>query len=180
MRGAIEELQEQIDEFPSPTLVLLLLDLQRGIGDDVAAEETAEVLRAIAALQEESGQDVDLEMALFEADEQVDPERAVALARQTQAVRPDNVFADDTMAWALFRAGELEQAAPFMDEALRLGSVEPLMRYHAAEIALANGDRDAAVDHLELALRDPWFSFRYRDRALALADELDVAAPTAP
>lgn len=81
-------------------------------------------------------------MALFEADEQTDPARGVALAERAQQVRPDNVFVDDAMAWALFRAG------------------------------------DTAIEHLELALRDPWFSFRHRDRALDLADELGVVRST--
>jgi len=175
---AISQLDALISEYPSPSLALLQLDLQRGSGDDEAADDTAELVRAISVLQEQSGQVVDLEMALFEADEQTDPARGVALAERAQQVRPDNVFVDDAMAWALFRAGDSSAAATFMEEALRLGSAEPLMRYHAAEIAMANGDGDTAIEHLELALRDPWFSFRHRDRALDLADELGVVRST--
>lgn len=178
--AAIAQLDTLISEYPSPSLIFLQVDLQRGSGDDAAADDTAELLRAISVLQEASGQVVDLEMSLFEADEQTDPARAVELAERTQEVRPENVFADDAMAWALFRSGDAAGASEFMDQALRLGSTEPLLRYHAAEIALANGDEEAAVEHLELALQDPWFSFRHRTRALALAEQLGVAAPTTP
>lgn len=175
--GAIAYLQDLVDEFPSPALVLLLHDLQRSVGAPGAAD-TAELVRAVAALQEESGQVVDLEMALFEADTDSAPGRAVELAERAQAARPDNVFVDDAMSWALFNAGDVDAAAGFADEALRLGSTDPLIRYHAAEIAAATGDRVEAAEHLTVALRDPWFSFLHRDRALTLATELGVAAPS--
>lgn len=174
--GAIADLQAGVDEFPVPTLVLLLHDLQRSIGSS-EADDSAELVRALAALQEESGQVVDLEMAIFEADEGTDPQRAVALAERAQRARPDNIFVDDAMAWASFRAGDTDAASTFMDEALRLGSTEPLLRYHAAEIAAAEGEIDEAAEHLTIALRDPWFSFQHRDRAIELAGELGVPAP---
>ena len=131
-------------------------------------------IRALASLQEASGQVVDLEMALFEADVAEDPDRAVTLARQAQAARPDNVFVDDAMAWALFRAGDADAALPFIEEALRLGSTEPSMRYHAAEILAAVGRSEDAAAHLTVAVQDPWFSFQHRERALELAAELGV------
>ena len=36
---------------------------------------------------------------------------------------------------------------------MRLGSREPVMRYHAGLIELAQGNREAARGHLEIALR---------------------------
>lgn len=177
--GAIDALEAIVEEFPSPPAVLLLHDLQAA-SDDPGADDTAELVRAVAGLQEASGQVVDLEMAIFEADAATDVDRALEFAEAAQQARPDNIFVDDAMAWSLFRAGDAGAAAPFMDEALRLGSTEPLIRYHAAEIALANGQREAAADHLEVALRDPWFSFQHRDRALDLADQLGlVVSPPA-
>ena len=171
--GAIADVQDLVDEVPSPSLLLLLHDLQAGSGAAGAAD-TAELVRAVASLQEASGQVVDLEMALFEADVADDPDRAVELARRAQAARPDNVFVDDAMAWALFRAGDVDAAVPFAEEALRLGTTEPSVRYHAAEILAAAGRTDEASEHLAVALRDPWFSFQHRDRALAFAAELGV------
>jgi predicted Zn-dependent protease len=176
--GAIEDLEGRTASFPTPSLLLLLHDLQVASGDPGAAD-TAELVRAIAALQEESGQVVDLEMAIFEADAGDDPDRAVELARRAQEARPDNVFVDDAMAWALFRAGDVDAAEGFAEQALRLGSTEPLLRYHAAEIMAAAGRNDEAADHLAVALRDPWASFQHHDRMLRLAGELGVAAAVA-
>lgn len=174
--GAIGDLQRLTDRMPAPSLLLLLHDVQAG-SRSPAADDTAELIRAVASLQEASGQVVDLEMAIFEADVAEDPDRAVDLARRAQAARPDNVFVDDAMAWALFRAGDTDAAVPFAEEALRLGTTEPLLRYHAAEILSAAGRVEEAAGHLGIALRDPWFSFQHHDRALDLAAELGISAP---
>jgi tetratricopeptide (TPR) repeat protein len=175
--GAVASLEAQVDRYPALAAVLLLADLQRAEGDVDDADDAAELVRAIAVLQEEAGQVVDLEMALFEADEGTDLARAVDLARRAYAARPDNVFVADALAWALFRSGDPAAARPFIDQALRIGTTEPSIRYHAAEIAAAAGDTAAAAEHVRLALVDPWSSFRHHDRLLALADELGVAPP---
>jgi hypothetical protein len=60
-------------------------------------------VRAVADLQGEQGQVVDLEMALFEADAG-EPARALELAQRAYDARPDNVFTTDALAWATFRA----------------------------------------------------------------------------
>ncbi len=172
--GAIADLQEQADAFPAPALLLVLVDLQRATADP-DADATAELIRAVASLQEAAGQVVDLEMALFEADEGTDPDRALAYARAAVQARPDNVFVEDAMAWASFRAGDTQIAVEQIGRALRLGTTEPLLRYHAAEIYAASGDPSRAAEQLSVALRDPWFSFRHRDRAFELAKQLGVA-----
>ena len=177
--GAMASLEAAVDEVPSPALLVVLHDLQVGSGADDDAADTAELIRAAAALQEAAGQVVDLEMAIFEADVATDPGRAVALARRAHDARPQNVFTADAMAWSLFRAGDVDGAVPFVEQALRLGTTDPALRYHAAEIMVASGRRTEAADHLAVALRDPWFSFQHRDRVLALADRLGVAAPEA-
>ena len=173
--GAVAAVEAQVDRFPALAAVLFLADLQRADGAAADAADAAELVRAIAALQEEAGQVVDLEMALFEADEGTDPDRAVELAERAYGARPDNIFVADALAWARFRAGDPAAARPLVDEALRLGSTEPSIRYHAAEITAALGDTAAATEHVRLALVDPWSSFRHHDRLLALAGELGVA-----
>ena len=175
--NAIRALEQVVDRFPAPEAVILLADLQalQGIG---AAEETYALVGAIAALQEEAGQVVDLEMAVFEADRGEDPARALELAARVHEARPDNVYAADALAWARLRAGDPAGAVAPLESALRLGTTDPLVRYHAAEVFVALGDTDRARTELSQALSaTPWFSFRHHDRAVALADELGVAVP---
>jgi predicted Zn-dependent protease len=76
------------------------------------------------------------------------------------------------------RAGDVAGAVEPMESALRLGTSDPLVRYHAAEVFLAMGDTDRARTELTQALSaTPWFSFRHHDRVVALADELGVTPP---
>jgi len=142
-------------------------DLRRRYGPDfqiVLASSGAEALTILAEfalrdrsialimsdLQADAGQVVDLEMALFEAD-RGNAERAEELARAASEARPDNVFTADALAWALHRSGKSAAALPYVARALRLGSVDTAVRYHAAVIAAAVGDEQAARQHLDRA-----------------------------
>lgn len=176
--AAISVLQSVVERFPAPEAVILLGDLQARLGRQAESVETYALVRAIAGLQEEAGQVVDLEMAVFEADQGDDPERALALARSAHEVRPDNVYVNDALAWALLRSGDAPAAVAPMEEALRLDSADPLVRYHAAEVFLAVGDTDRARTELAQALDGTaWFSVRHHDRLIDLAAQLGVTPP---
>ncbi|CAN5914740.1 hypothetical protein BH23ACT10_BH23ACT10_05750 [soil metagenome] len=178
--AAEEALSAVVERLPTPDAVTLLADVQRLQGDDAAAEANDELARTLSRLQAEQGQAVDLELALFEADRGDDPARAVTLARRASEERPDNVYAADALAWALARDGDVAEARRLLRDALRLGSVDPLVRFHAAWILARDGDTDAAREHLTfVAERNPWFSFALLDEAGELADELDVPRPPA-
>ncbi|HEV2766597.1 MAG TPA: hypothetical protein VGV63_02680, partial [Acidimicrobiales bacterium] len=156
--------------------VVLLGDLQSRMGDTADAAETYALVEAIANLQRDAGQVVDLELAIFLADQGADPPRALELAHDAHRLRPANVYVNDALAWALLATGDAAAAVAPMEEALRLGSADPLVRFHAAEVFLAAGDRDRAAADLAQALAGTaWFSFRYHDRALELAQRLGVA-----
>jgi tetratricopeptide (TPR) repeat protein len=176
--GAVSALQQLVDRRPTVDGLTLLAELQRLAGDAAAADETAALVRSVAALQESSGQVVDLEMALFEAD-QGDAATALRLARAAHAARPDNVFVNDALAWALLRSGDAAAAVPHVDRALRLGTADPLLRYHAAEVFAAAGDEARARSELQAVAATPSFSFCHLRAAGALADRLGVEAPPA-
>ena len=172
---AVELLVEVVDRFPAPEAVILIGDLQMRLGRTAEAAESYALVEAIASLQEDAGQVVDLEMAVFGADRGDDPPAAVELARRAYEQRPDAVYAADALAWALLRAGDPSAAAAPIEQALRLGTADPLVRFHAAEVFFALGDTGRARAELQQALAGtPWFSFRHHDRALALAGELGV------
>ncbi|HEV2766481.1 MAG TPA: tetratricopeptide repeat protein [Acidimicrobiales bacterium] len=175
LEEAVGVLEGVIERFPAPEAVVLLGDLQTRAGRSAEAAETYALVEAIAALQEDAGQVVDLEMAVFVADRGEDSARAVELARAAHQVRPANVYVNDALAWALLTAGDAPAAVAPMEEALRLGSADPLVRFHAAEVFLAVGDVDRARAELAQALGGTvWFSFRHHERALELAGQLDV------
>lgn len=179
--SALRLVSAVVERFPAPSALFLLADLQHAAGDEQGEQDTIELVRVTSQLQEEAGQVVDLELALFEADVADDPASAVELATAAHQARPDNVFAADALAWALHRAGDSAAALPFAEQATRLGTADPSLRYHAAEVFAAVGDDARAVEHLQAALTaGPSFSVRHEDAVAALARRLGVALPAAP
>jgi tetratricopeptide (TPR) repeat protein len=81
----------------------------------------------------------------------------VALAERELRIRRD-VYGWDAYGWTLYRLGRYEDARDAADEALRLGTRDARLLYHAGMISLALGDEDRARDELERALAiSPWF-----------------------
>ena len=52
----------------------------------------------------------------------------------------------------LYRTGQTREAAREIAKVITLGDRDPLYRFHAAAIALANGDRTSAAQHLAIVM----------------------------
>jgi len=157
-------LDDAIDHFgraaaivPLPEYVVALGDAQAAVGRDDDAAKSYDLARAEIQLFRAAGVVVDVDLALLEADHG-DPEVALSYAQAAYAATP-TIRAADAVAWALHRLGRDREAAMSSREALRLGSIDPILRYHAGSIAAALGDEVAARRDLEMALAtDPGFS----------------------
>jgi tetratricopeptide (TPR) repeat protein len=159
---------------PLPEYVIALGETLRASGDQSGADLQYDLARAQMTLFEAAGVVVDLEFALFETDHG-DAARAVQLAQTGYAATP-TVRAADALAWALHHAGRDHAAWNRAQEALRLGSLDPLVQYHAGVIAAALGDEAMARNHLELALStDPGFSATGAQDARAILGRLAPA-----
>ncbi len=126
---------------PVPAVVTALAEVQERAGDDEGLAETVALARTIATLQQEAGQTVDLELALFEASFG-DPAVAVELAQEAYEARPDNVFAAGSLAWALHQDGHVERARELAERASRLGTIDTAHELRMAEVL---GEEDPAV-----------------------------------
>src|SRR5262249_24061496 len=105
------------------------------------------------------------EKALFRADRGISPAETVEAARQALAVRP-GIHASDALAWALYQAGRYQEAQAASDQALRLGTRDSLIHFHAGMIAAQLDQTDRARAELSAALTlNPHFSVRWQDRA---------------
>ena len=98
-------------------------------------------------------------LAGYYADVARDGASAVTWARRDVELRP-HYSTDDALAWSLYVAGDIQEAARVSDRALASGIVDGHLYYHAATIKAAAGDADGAARWLEaLSQLNP----RYRD-----------------
>jgi tetratricopeptide (TPR) repeat protein len=153
-----------------PLVVIPLGDLYLQTDQPFLAEVAHRTLEKAARGQ--SAYDRDL--ALYYADHDKNLPEAVELAKQDLKVRQD-IYAHDTLAWALCKSQRYEEAAKAMTEALKLGTQDASLFYHAGLIYQGLGDRTKARTYLEKALAlNPHFSILQAERArkalTALAD----------
>ena len=178
-RGDYEEaasLYEQVvARQPSPEYVAALGDVYLAAGRQDEAARQFELVAAIDQLYKANGVNTDLQMAQFFADHDMRLEEALRQAREVYQGRP-SIQAADTLAWALYKAGRPEEALAYSDEALRLGTRDASMRFHAGMIRRALGDSEGARVQLQMALEiNPRFSVLYAEMAVETLEELRVA-----
>jgi tetratricopeptide (TPR) repeat protein len=170
---AIAAYQAIVARMPLPEFVIPLGELYEVTGQTAEAEQQYELVRAIQQLNAAAGMDVDLELALFNADQGADPAATLEKARAAYGRRP-SLYAADVLAWSLYVNGQFAEAWDYSQEALRLGTRDAMLHYHAGRIAYALEDWPAAHYHLQEALTiNPYFSLRYAPQAAALLEGLD-------
>jgi tetratricopeptide (TPR) repeat protein len=157
LEGAIERFEEVVTRYPSPEYVVWLGDLLTLAGREGEAAAQFDLARVEADLFRANGVNVDLELALFEADH---GEAAAAVeAASAEWDRRRSIHVADAYAWALHAAGEDDRAIRYSRRALSLGTRNSLSLYHAGAIELALGHRAAAERLLAQALdTNPWFA----------------------
>jgi tetratricopeptide (TPR) repeat protein len=135
---------------PLPETLGYEADAQRALGDAAAARATEDAIIAIARIGNTGGIN-DRALAIYFADHRLRPDDAIAIARRDAAAR-DDVFAEDALAWALLRAGRCTGARVAARNAVRAGTQDARLQYHAGVIAMECGDRAEAARRLRLAL----------------------------
>jgi len=155
---AIAQYQQLANRLPLPQFVIALGELYEASGDMNAAQEQYGLVDLMQQLNRAAGMNVDLEMALFNANHGTDHAAIVAEARAAYADRP-TIYAADALAWALYHLGDYDEAWQQSQTALRLGTQDATLHFHAGMIAAKRGDRVAARAALEKALAiNPYFS----------------------
>jgi tetratricopeptide (TPR) repeat protein len=148
---AIDLYQQAIAVVPQPDYLANLGDLYHLTGHDAPAQTqygTVEVIATLAAINQ---QVYNRQLVLFSVNHDRDLASALTLAEQELAVRKD-VYGYDAYAWALLANGRAGDANVAMTTALAFGTRDPLLLYHAGEIALALGNSAQARDLLTQAL----------------------------
>ena len=165
MEEAIQLLNQAVTMMPLPEFVITLGDLYQASGQSEAADKQYELVAAIETLYRANDVDMDMEIAVFNADRDKNLQETVTLARKAYDARP-SIHGADALAWTLYKIGNYEEAQTYAEEALRLGTRDSLKLFHAGMIALKLGNEIQAREYLEEALAiNPYFSILYAEEA---------------
>jgi tetratricopeptide (TPR) repeat protein len=148
--GAIARWRPVVERLPLPEYAIALGEAEIAAGRAAAGRRDLELVRAQQALLAGAGVNTDVELAIYEADYGSE-RRALALARAAWRSAP-SVRSADALGWALTRAGRPHAGLRWAHRALRLGSLDPSLRYHAGMSALAAGREPEGRRDLRLAI----------------------------
>ena len=146
---AAARLRRAAERLPLTGTLVLLAEVEEAIGNPAEAAGALAAARAQQQLYRAAATAPDAEAVLFAADHG-DPRAAVALGRKVWRAAP-SVRSADALGWALTRAGRPAAGRRWAQRALRLGSRDPLLRFHAGTAAVAAGASGTA--DLEIAVR---------------------------
>lgn len=150
VESAVAGLRQATDIAPQPEALALLGDLldQQEPG---AGTESFETVRFIERLGDLQAAAFDRQLLRFELDHGGANEAILERARDSLAGRPDWT-GHDTVAWTLYRLGQLDAAAESIAAARALGADDARLRFHEGAIRVARGDLTLGERMLRSAL----------------------------
>ncbi|HWP44448.1 MAG TPA: tetratricopeptide repeat protein [Blastocatellia bacterium] len=151
LAGAIEQYERAVRILPDPAFVAALGDLYRLAGRDREADAQHALVEQIARVGQLNGALYNRQIALFYADHDIKAEEAYAQAKKEYETRRD-IYGADALAWTALKSGRTAEARSAINEAMRLGTRDARLYYHAGMIARAAGDNGAAREYLSRAL----------------------------
>lgn len=166
--------QSAIAVVPMPTFISELGDLYAKSGNQVDAKKQYAQVEYIGLLGHINQVLHNRDLAVFYADHDIKLPEALALAQKELDVRHD-IYTWDALAWALFKNGKLTEAASASEKALRFGTQDSLLLFHAGMIAEAMTRHDQARLDFKKALKaNPHFHLTYASVAQQHLTVLEV------
>jgi tetratricopeptide (TPR) repeat protein len=162
---AIVLYQKAIAVVPMPIFIAELGDLYAKSGNQAEAQKQYALVEYIGLLGHINQVLHNRDLALFYADHDMKLAESLDLAQKELEVRRD-IYTWDALAWALYKNGKLADAAKASGKAMRFGTRDSLLLYHAAMIADRMGQREQARNELRESLQiNPHFHLIYADAA---------------
>jgi tetratricopeptide (TPR) repeat protein len=140
--AAIARLRHVVAVLPIPAYVILLGDALHASGHEAAARHEYALVSAIERLFRANGVRTELQTAVFDLDHDRNVADALARARTAYRSAP-SIYAEDALAWGLFRTGKCGEARAHSAHALRLGTRDALLFFHRAMIERCLGSASA-------------------------------------
>src|SRR5262245_4937532 len=140
VRAAQKRFDEAIDLYrkavailPMPEYIAALGDVYSKIEKSDEASKQYELVEYIGKLNALNKALYNRELAYFYADHDIKSKEGLELARRELEYRRD-IYAYDVLAWNLYRNGKAEEARDEINSALRLGTRDAKLFYHAGMI----------------------------------------------
>lgn len=166
-REAIARLRRAVAVLPIPAYVIWLGDILQVSGHEAAAQREYALVGVIEKLFAANGVRTELQTAVFDLDHNRHVADALARARTAYESAP-GIYAEDALAWGLYRSGRCEAAKTHSVRALRLGTRDPLLVFHRAMIERCLGSGSARSWFRRALAINPHFSFLWAPLALRI------------
>jgi len=151
--AAINYYEQAVRIAPSVNFMAALGDLYQLAGREREAATRYELVEQLGEhARKVHGTPFERASALYCADHDLKVEEAYALARGEYDAGRHDIYGADALAWTALKTNRLEEAQAAIKEALKLGTLDAKLFYHAGMIARRAGDRAAAADYLRRAL----------------------------
>lgn len=152
IKAAIETFEKLVGKHADPIDEAALGDLYKLAGRDADAQRRYSEVERVSQQSKLYSALYNRHLVLFWADHDMKTDEAYARAKKEYETRRD-VYGADALAWSALKAGKLAEAQTAIKDALRLGTEDARLFYHAGMIARAAGDRNGAADFLRRAIK---------------------------
>jgi len=170
---AIALYQQALTVIPLPEYAAALGDVLTKVGRLEDATKQYALVEYIGRLTTLNQVLYNRELATFYADHEVKLTEALTLVRKELEVRQD-IYAYDLLAWALYKNSHLQEAQAAITEALKLGTQDARLFFHAGMIHARLGALAQATTYLRRALAtNPHFHLFHADVAKQTLRELE-------
>jgi tetratricopeptide (TPR) repeat protein len=163
-QDALNAANQGVELMPLVETLSYKADAQLALGNQEDADETEDLIGVVAYLSKVKGI-YDRALAVYYTEHRIHLTEALQIARSEVAVR-DDVYAEDTLAWAAAANGQWQEAQRAAHRATRYGTEDALLQFHAGMIALHLGNHEEAIKRLTQAVNlNPQFHHKYADEA---------------
>jgi tetratricopeptide (TPR) repeat protein len=188
VRAAQARYPEALDLYRKAIAIVPLPDYAAALGDVYTklqrpedAQKPYDLVEYIGYLNTLNKVLYNRELAYFYADHDRKLPEALDLAKRELDVRQD-IYAYDVLAWALYKNDRPQEALTAMTEALKLGTKDARLFFHAGMIQHRLGEHEQAREYLRRALAtNPYFHILHAEVAertlKAVEGELGLSVP---
>jgi len=159
---AIELYNKAVQKNSVPEFLISLGDAYTLNGEIENAEEAYNKVKFLITFYKQNGVETDLELALFNADHGIRVEESFEISEISLQEGSRCIKTFHAAAWTAFKSGNTNAAENYISQALRLGTKDPLLYYHAGKIFEKTGKHSEANEYLKFALNiNPFYESLY-------------------